>query len=90
MLTRIDHVMIRVVDLQHGIDAYTRLEFKIKAIMGLGRTGASPGWSKAQMREDLVHHAWVLHRGHEPQRGARLLGRPRAALPRSRTPPPAS
>ncbi len=29
MLTRIDHVMICVLDLQHGIDAYTRLEFKV-------------------------------------------------------------
>ena len=29
MLTRIDHVMICVPDLQHGIDAYTRLEFNV-------------------------------------------------------------
>jgi len=29
MLTRIDHVLICVLDLQHGIDAYTRLEFKV-------------------------------------------------------------
>jgi hypothetical protein len=29
MLTRIDHVMIRVPDLEHGIDACTRLEFNV-------------------------------------------------------------
>jgi hypothetical protein len=29
MLTRIDHVMICVPDLQHGIDAYMRLGFNV-------------------------------------------------------------
>jgi hypothetical protein len=29
MLTRIDHVMMCVLDLQHGIDAYMRLEFNV-------------------------------------------------------------
>jgi hypothetical protein len=29
MLTRIDHVMICVPDLQHGIDTYTRLGFNV-------------------------------------------------------------
>ena len=29
MLTHVDHVMICVPDLQHGIDAYTRLECNV-------------------------------------------------------------
>lgn len=58
MLTRIDHVMICVPDLQTGLDAYTRIGFRISP--GGGHPGQGTHNAIAFLQEDR-----------EPDRGVR-------------------
>jgi len=66
MLTRIDHVMICVSDLQQGIDTYTRLGFNISP------GGVHPGQGTRSMEAAAL---WMADHGvAPPARGIRNTG----------------
>lgn len=75
MLTRIDHVMICVPDLQRGIDAYTRIGFQV--FPGGTHTGRGTHNAIAFHQEDYLELLSVRDRGEHAAAGP---GGPEARL----------
>ena len=68
MLTRIDHVMICVPDLQRGIDAYTRLGFNVSP--GGVRCGPART-TPSRFTRRTTSNCWRARPGRVPRRPSR-------------------